>query len=590
MAWHHQVKEHCVRIAGTSAEVCLEPIRARYHKHYYKRRHHLVIDLFLTGVVVILGVLIAYLWIAPVFFRPLINVTVATEPAILKSLQKTTFHFKYTNTSRDALEDVELILLPPANVVFDKTEFKIGSLRAGDSGEMAATGQVIGRLISGNMPAVEVPLRSSYMRQGKSRQELSNVFLQPVESVLSMTAPSYEEVAVGVPTTWTVTVKNNSSEDQQITGEWQLPSPIKVLGSAKISGTIEAGTAKDFRLNGTVTDAPADTRLVLRPEVGVAIGEDFFPQVALDVGVRPIVSHVNVDLSLADQVSFVRPGETVKFKIHYRNGESFDIDHETISTDLPQEYFVPGSLDSDNAYAEKDDQLSWDQEKVPALALLKPGDEGDVLFTAKLKRPITPTNREGVSTLPAAVVLKYYGSNFKGGLQVRGVLSPTPLETVVTIDAAARYFAFGGEQLGRGPLPPRVGKETRYWIFLKLTNTTNLIQDGLMSLRLAPGVLWTGQVSAKDSLSYDAATSAVLWRLGTLGSWTGYGTPAVEAAFEVTFNPAASQAGRVAPLVLDPFFTGHDSETGQTVKVLVQPLTTNLTSDAIAAGRGLVKP
>ena len=160
----------------------------------------------------------------------------------------------------------------------------------------------------------------------------------------------------------------------------------------------------------------------------------------------------------------------------------------------------------------------------------------------------------------------------------------------MTLDAAVRYFAFGGEQLGRGPLPPRVGKETRYWVFLKLTNTTNLVQDGLLALRLAPGVLGTGQISAKEPLSYDETTGTVLWRLGTLEPWTGYSLPADEAAFEITFNPAASQSGRVAPLVLDPFFTGRDSKTGEMVKVLTEPLTTNLTLDAIAAGRGVIRP
>ncbi|MBI4214426.1 hypothetical protein HY546_00360 [archaeon] len=589
--WPHRAAEHCVRIAGTGAEICLEPIRRRYHRHYYGRRHHLIADLLLGGTVIILAVLIGYLWIAPIFFRPLVNFSLSASAEIV-SLGTNEFKVRYKNTGQDALENVQVVLHPPEALLMETAlTVNLGNLPRGGAGELAFRGRLLGTLENSQFRAEKLVLDTTYNRRGKNRQELSEILLQPKRSLLTVEFSEASTLVGGTPQTWTAKISNTSAYEYMVAGEWRTPKSMKLSAPSSFSLTLAPGKTETVHLTGTMPEpliAEAREQIVL--SIGVKYGETVFPQAISQQTVKVIRSKVRVQLSLEDNPVSVRPGEALNFRVSYRNEESEPIEQVRLKTDLPPEFFVLGTLSSTEARREGE-QLVWTGESLPALRRLEAGSFGEVKFTVRLKRPLVLASHATRINLPAQVGLQYVlPSKSEEALQVRGALPPVLLETVVNVEAAARYFAFGGEQLGRGPLPPRVGRTTSYWIYLKLTKPSNAVSEGVLTLRLAPGVRWIDRASAKEPLNFDAASQTVRWQTGTVPAWTGYNSPALEAAFEVMFTPAASQAGQVPPLILDPLFTGQDTETRQAIKILSVPLTTNLTSDIIAAGKGMVRP
>lgn len=591
--WHHRAAEHCVRIAGTGAEICVEPIRRRYHKHYYGRRHHLIADLLLGGTVVILAVLISYLWLAPILFKPLISFNL-TAPVEITSLSPSEFKVRYQNTGKDALENVQIVLHPPEALFLETaTTVSLGNLPRGGEGELSFRGRLIGTLENSHFRAEKLVLATTYNRQGKNRQELSEILLQPKRSLLGVKFAETSTVVGGTPQSWTAKISNTAPDEYTVIGEWRTPKAMKLASPNNFSLVIGPNKSEEVRLNGTIPEPlSAEMQEQISLGLGVKYGETVFSQTISSQTVKVVRSKVRVELGIEGQPDFVRPGEALTFKVSYYNGESEPIEQVQLKTDFSPEFFVLGTLSSSEARLENE-QLVWTPEGVPALRRIESKSSGEFSFTVKLKRPIVLASHPTRVGLPAYVGASYILPARAGEvLTVRGALSPVLLETVVSVEAAARYFAFGGEQLGRGPLPPRVGRTTSYWIFLKLTNTSNAVAGGILSLRLAPGVRFLDRVSAKEPLVFDPATQTVNWQVGTVPAWAGSagGSSALEAAFEIMFTPVASQGGQTPPLILDPLFTGQDAETKQPIKILLPALTTNLTSDVIAAGKGTVRP
>ncbi len=590
--FHHRVAEHCVRIAGTSAKVCLEPIRSRYYKHYHKKRHHLIIDLALSGVVVILGVLIGYLWIAPILFAPVISFKLVNKEP-LKSLARGEWQVRLTNTSKDPLTNIKVGLHAPKNVLIEANDsaLSLATLPPGASTEVAWQGRILGRLqADGSFASEDIVLTSDYDRKEKHHQELSHLVVRPEGSELMFDLKGPTTVVTGESAEWTLVLKNSSDQTYKASGNWSASSGIKSLGSPTFTASLSPRQNQEVVLRGN-SFLSKESSEKITVEAGVREQDEFYPQVREEIGVRVVSSRVAVTMTVTDGRSLVRPGEVLPFSIHYQNNESEVIENLVIETNLSPDYFVLATLSSAEARDNGQHQLRWSVLGRPTLTRLEPGASGDLQFFVQVRKPIVLTSHETVSNLPAEVALSYIQSSRSAeALKVRGILSSLPLETVVNLETAVRYFAFGGEQLGRGPLPPRVGRETRYWVFLKLSNTTSAAQDGLVTMRLASGVRWTGQVSAKEPLEYARDSGVVTWRVGELKAWDGYNTPGPEAAFEIAFTPTASQTGQAPPLVLEQSFTGQGSVTNQPIKILLPPLTTNLTGDSIAVGKGFVKP
>jgi hypothetical protein len=140
-------------------------------------------------------------------------------------------------------------------------------------------------------------------------------------------------------------------------------------------------------------------------------------------------------------------------------------------------------------------------------------------------------------------------------------------------------------------LPPEVGRETRVWIFMNVSNTFNDLAGAMVSARLAEGVEFTGAttVSYGDKIEYDATSREVRWPLGLVAAYAGAGVEAPTAGFEVKFTPRESDRGKLFTLLDSASVSGQDDYTGKPVRVASPPLKTTFEFDEEAAGRGTVK-
>lgn len=165
-----------------------------------------------------------------------------------------------------------------------------------------------------------------------------------------------------------------------------------------------------------------------------------------------------------------------------------------------------------------------------------------------------------------------------------GAVASAPISTPFTIHAAGRYYAASGDQIGVGPLPPRVGEATKVWIGLRLGPTTSDLSDVRVRVQLAPGVGVTGRDALPDGGSFSQTDTELIWNVGYLPA-DGDGA---QASFEIQITPTAEQAGSVPELITSVTAEGLDVRANVVRNAVDGVVDFNLPEDELGKNRGTV--
>ena len=79
------------------------------------------------------------------------------------------------------------------------------------------------------------------------------------------------------------------------------------------------------------------------------------------------------------------------------------------------------------------------------------------------------------------------------------------------LTSQALYFSREGEQVGRGPWPPKIGETTKIKVFWNFGGVDNDMGDNIVAAKLGGSVVWTGFVPIGESVAYDRNTGIVQW-------------------------------------------------------------------------------
>lgn len=224
-------------------------------------------------------------------------------------------------------------------------------------------------------------------------------------------------------------------------------------------------------------------------------------------------------------------------------------------------------------------------ERAVTLAVWHPGlrDEGHVRTLAldpgehDIRWDIDPVTRE-TSWFVVPFVSRADGNAL--GFSAVGAIT-----TAFDLHASARYFAASGDQIGIGPLPPRVGETTKVWIGLKLAPTTSELSDVRVGVVLAPGVLVTGRDALPDGGSFSQTEGALVWSVGTVPA----DPDGRSAFFEVELTPTDAQRGVVPILVESARAEALDVRTDTRRETTFGSVDMNLSEDEFGKNLGRVE-
>lgn len=614
-------------------KVCYEPIAGRFSTHYHKKyrtrfpRYAKALFIFDLALLAVIGSLITFALFAdrllPAVTVPTLVRLEATAPETIVSGKETTFTVSFSNDSASELGCAEIdVRLPAGTKVLDD----VHAMNEENDAFCVAYGYSTAAFSDTARPDVVTFRLGTVPADGRGTVQFKAIPFGPTGStkVLSAELRYWEEA-------------KTSPSRVALRREWEVSDSALALG-LELPPQLVRGRAETVTLtyeNGADAAFPDATLTLTPPEDFVVTGSStaqsgrnswrladlapgrkgsievygYFRAVAsksapnftlsataLIDGKSRMVESVrkNADARAADieltqvleqpagrETAF--EGETMRVAVQYRNAGSQTVRNLSIAVD-------PGA-----AYVNRlsPATLSWNPATNPELASVAPGASGSFIAEFAVSEPLTPALL-GDDEAPQLFVASRaeYEREGEAGRPIRVDTETTRITvaTKMTIKATALYYTTDGDQLGIGPLPPKVGEQTKYRVLMSIENTTGDAEDVIVEATLPAGAEWGGRsvVTAGDAVDYLPSTRKIRWAVGKVPAYAGDDGTRIGASFEIIVTPTENEVGAPMALLEDIKMAGNDVRTGLRLTGAAERITTDLPYDRRAAGKGAV--
>lgn len=396
------------------------------------------------------------------------------------------------------------------------------------------------------------------------------------------------KVMAKLPKDLTLTVLDPETEDQKpqwIFDRLNAGEQKKILLRGNLSGS--SGDQKKLTIQAGILDDRQGFKLQQESEKVTRL---FHPELQLRLTVNGTESD-----------SIVKLSDLIRYELKYENVSDLELKDVRLILEIDErsekgnvallQWSKATGLRLDQI---KDGKVSWDSADQKELAMIKPKAKGAFSLTVPLKAQLD--GEEGSATNlrldHAANVASFDVEGFeKINVQLKSVHQSTKIATALAIAGEARAFSESGDRLGLGPLPPKAGESTTYRITWRLTNTANALSDVVVATTLPSSISVTGEPQTSvGSIAVDRGHQTVTWKIPLVEALRGSALPALEARFDVTVTPAASDVGKVMTLIHPTAAAGRDAFTSEKTIAEAPLITTELANDPLAAGKGIVAP
>ena len=563
----------------------------KYHLNFSHAKKLFVFDITL----IILTLLLTFSTILWFTYDPTVRslVYIKIEPSKTRVISGDyiEYNINYKNSSTEKLTSPILnISLPPGFILnearppdsFNDDHFELDNISPGETAGVLIAGWIYGT------PEIEIPIEVSliYKQEGREKfEEKASVFIKTLRgSVLQGKISSRNLVLPQDTLPIDFTLENTGTE--------LLKTIYIPLDNNLVWQDIETTLGRVENDAWYITELPSGQTAKLTSKIVL----DLPNKEILDIAITPEITvnnisipqetenkeltivHPKADLGVYWQTdtAHIKPNEIADLFINIKNIGNVTLTNPKIEMPIPASIVNPTTL-----------------------ASLNKGYYANGIFTKNLDKNLLP-NEETVLTIKVPIV--YYP---QGGNDLTLHLTPKLTATVAEIqnsnynnssesnsikigtqllfNTEIRYYTAEGDQLGRGPLPPQVGKETKYWCFINLTNGASKTTDLQLTGSLPAGISWAD----KSSVSHGAD---VTYKNGNF-SWSANNLPAYGKAgvyFELSVTPQTDQIGKSPILIESINLTATDSYTGEIITHSSQNLDISLPNDSIGQNKGII--
>ena len=291
--------------------------------------------------------------------------------------------------------------------------------------------------------------------------------------------------------------------------------------------------------------------------------------------------------SLLHSVSIVKPfleanisvnetmsaGQKVVVKIDWVNNLPTKITDGEIIANIGGNVFDRTSVESSQGFFDSlNNRVLWDRNSVEGLAVIEPGQRGEVSFSVK-----------SLSQTENQIYVKEPQITFDVSIKGR---EPSLGSAYTEVDNFSKkvvkilsdFQIASSASYKDGPFPPKAESKTDYNITWSLINSSNPISEAVARASLPIYVNWVGSMTPKENITYNELTREVIWNIGSVRANTG-GASDREAIFTISLNPSLSQVGSTPQLMKELFLSGTDSFTGTLISHRTRSINTFLSGD-----------
>lgn len=571
-------------------------LKRRYQVRYKFNKKHLIFDLILAGAVVFLAVSIFFYWWGGFhYFGNKFEMKITTSPQQIISGDEINFIIDYANNNSFQLDLGTLTVVFPQNFILQESsrpDFNrqtntlfVGDLEPGANGRLVLSGIVIADIDKSQ----ELVANYTYYKTNKTGvtlwgqfQEIQRFIYQLQGSVLGtqITWPqrlvnnqefilpikitnnfSQEIDEIKIEPGWQADIQYLQTQENFINNAWyfyQVKPGQEIQILPKLELTSQA-LSKNFTFNTYIKyNDQYLKQSVLEQRIDI-----FNPQF--------VVSHT------VDRQN-ITPGDWVEVKVKLENQNGYNVEDAILTLDLDGDFWDLSQIQG-LAGKIQGQSIVWTPEEFSRLTLISPASSEELLLKIKTKHVAGKVPNLKITSSVSFEV---------EGLRVEQSGNQTDLKVSsnLNLKAFARYYTPEGDQLGRGPLPPKANETTKYWVFIQILNDINPMQDVKLTASLPANVSWENRTSVPVGEAIEYSAGKIYWQIPKVKT----DPQNIGIAFEVALTPSAKQQGQPAALVENIQVSGQDTNTGQIITHQVPQVTTELIYDEIGSQKsGLVQ-
>lgn len=582
----------------------------RYHRHYHPRvQHgskHFIADIAMAGAIILLVLFNGISGFAPLLFaKKSLLLAVRSDQSAFISGKDATFQIVYRNASKTTLENVTIKFVLPhyftfREILHDNTRLDtpfltIEKLQEGEEGEIVLKGIPVGSW--NETQTIGVRASAERGKEKKSHEFVASLFEYRISG-------SGFDLRFDLPRK----VAPHQTFDGHIILTNTTPYPVA-------QGIVELRQPKGFLLQSFDHSRESKRVLSLQPneqkrltfrgrfleehEGEVRFQSRFF----IRAGTQPLLQEEKDEsLSLRKNAfSFIitpdngkqsiNPGEIKKMRFVWKSKSEEELSHVIVGVKLKGDYFKKESIRTFDGFVSSDDTVVWSKNSRKDLETVHEGYSGFGEFSFAAHEILN------LSTISPdhdfdSILQPFASYTYSDGSRIESIGEPVKLSvsSKLSIVVFARYFTPEGEQIGRGPLPPRVGKSTKYQLFMSIGNTIHPLSNVSVRAKIGRAATWSGDIpmDEKDTLTFDTNTAQVLWSPKNVAPGIGKHNEQKSITFALTLTPTLSDRGTVPLLLKDIRVTGVDTITGDVLMARAPIITTDLRTDEKARDKGRV--
>lgn len=585
--------------------------KKRYHLRFAHARKLFIFDLLLlASVIMIAGVGITWYFYNPTV-TDLIYISITpsthTEPnndaRRIKSGEHVTYTINYRNASSVELIKPILKLIIPKGFILEKatpinlfssstTSFTLQNLRPNETKEAVITGLFYG--IPDKEDQLIVELDYQQLERETRERKRSTLFITLRDSVLDAKLEGPKILLNNRSDDFTLTLKNTYHHTLpplivpfNNTPAYNVDNLTSTIGTLEgtnwqVPGLAPNESAKiKLRVTPHVTDTTETALISFTPEARV--NRASFPQTPAVREIKIAKPKLDIIASWQNNREKIRPDEIAILILEIKNKGSIPLENVMMNIPLPDSIIDRSKFTALNPGHYKNGTFVITSQERSDLAKLNP--EESSLISLQIPIRHTPQGGTDLALIMHPQINGRVPEISTSIIEAETTTPPLKIGTQLLLNAEARYYTAGGDQLGRGPLPPQVGKETKYSVIITIHNTTNRVENIRFSGSLDQKIKWTGKtsVSRGNDLVYNSNLRTVNWSANSI---TPYET--VSLFFEVSFTPTETDRGLILPILHEIVVNGQDGYINEPITARSNPVTTALTTDNVAQQKGVM--
>jgi len=538
---------------------------------------------------------------------------IIVAPDKIKAGEEFSYKIEYRNPTKFSMSNLRLELQYPENFIFSSASldassgnygFNLPDLASGANGSLVINGRLISvidsvNVISGRFSYVPLNFSSEFRKESSAATVISDLGFQVAletpntvflgtDNELSISLFNFNDSYLGDFNVRFILSPDSSisqnkedaaaSSTASSTDSLHLKAVSQGGDSWLVSGLNAETSGEKLRFNYLFKSQPDITDLTIRLEKKLDDGQAYtFWEKTISPEI--VKSDLNLVLFLNGSknngaASF---DEVLNYTVNYSNKGSNSFKDAVIMAVLDGYFLNTSSISADKNGEISGGKIVWTKAEIPALSEIKPGDEGDINFSVRLKKYQESDFGQKLET--TAYVQYGIDNKTTSNNSNKSNIINTKINSDLSLLEQVRYFNDDNAPVGSGPLPPKVGEKTSLKVYWTVKNNLHELSATNVVLNLPAQVSWNESTTVSvGDLYYNSAQHAVIWNIGFLP----VSVYQLDASFSISVSPTAADYDKILILSPGSVITAFDNETQVTIKQKITPKTTRLEDDDIA--------